>query len=238
MNVIALVSVGIDNEGVPYNKQSLNQISKLINELGFEVRVLTDTPDIFARIGCITYQYDKKIFNYFDKLFFSITLAKHLNEGIVYVDIDNLAYLTESDEFLNLQSTDSVLFVEHWPTYAKGYLESWKYLTDLKIGKWTDPLVEYLKIEGKDPSQLDTMFERLLYFPAGLDWDAVQYQLEKIKPVFDYMSLFARDLSNRTIYGHGEGLALSYALSECGIKKELIKDQNNNQSDIYKKQLI
>jgi hypothetical protein len=238
MNVIALVSVGVDNEGVPYNQQSLNQISKLINELGFEVRVLTDTPNVFSEIGCITYQYNNKIFNYFDKLFFSIKLAKDLNTDVLYIDIDNLWYLTETDEFLNLHSSDSVLFVEHWPTYVRGYLESWKYLTDLNIEKWTYPLVEYLKTEGKDPSQLDTIFERLLYFPAGLDWDCVEYQLEKIKPVFDYMSLFAKDLTNRTIYGHGEGLALSYALSECDIKKELIKDQNNTESDIYKKQLI
>ena len=223
MNTIAIISIGKDLDGNPYYNQCIDQIKTIIDKLNYDVRVLTDTPEVFQTIGCITYPYDKKIFSYFDKLFFSIKLAKELNKPITYVDSDNLWLLTETDAYYNLRNEKIVWFLDNWNTWMRGPLEPWKYLTDLNIEKWTEPLIEYLKIEGYDASKLETMFERLLYFPTDVDYDKLQYELEKIKPIFEYMSMYDRDLNNRLIYGHGEGLALSYALDVCGIKKEILK---------------
>jgi hypothetical protein len=221
MRTIALISVGVDDSGIPYHTQCLDNIKQLTNN--FDVRVLTDNLKVFEEIGCTTYLYDKKIFNYFDKFFFSFKLVKELQKDITYIDCDSLDNFLSNEKYQELESEDEVLYLTFWPTNINGEWKSWKFLPDMNIEKWVRPIIEFIELEGFDSSKIETMFEQLFYFPVGLDYDKIQYELEKIKPVFDYASLYDKNLYRRTIYGHGEGVALSYSLHVCGIKKREIE---------------
>jgi hypothetical protein len=223
MKTIALICVGSDDNGVPYHIQSIDNVQKLISDFNYDVRILTDTPKEFVNIDCIVYEYDKKIFNYFEKFFFSFRLIKELKKDITYVDCDSLDYFIKHEKYRILESRDEVLYLTYWPIKLNGKLRYWKRLDDLKIDKWVNPIIEFLELEKIEPSKIETMFEQIFYFPVSLDYNKIQYELEKIKPVFDYCSLYDKNLLNRTTYGHGEGVALSYALYVTNTKKRMIE---------------
>jgi hypothetical protein len=222
MKTIAMISVGVDDNGVPYHKHCIDNIKKIINDYNFDVRVLTDTPKEFENFGCTVYEYDKKIFSYFDKFFFCFKLIKELNKDILYIDCDYSHHLIEQEDYRNLSSVDEVLYTTFWPVKVNDEWKSWKYLTDMNIEKWVKPIIEFMDLEGVPYWDIETMFEQLFYFPVGLDYDKIQYELEKIKPVFEYASLYGKNLYRRTIYGHGEGVALSYSLHVTNTKKRAI----------------
>ena len=223
MKTVALICVGSDDNGVPYHTQCIDNIQKLISDFNYDVRILTDTPKEFVNIDCVVYEYDKKIFNYFEKFFFSFRLIQELNKDITYVDCDSLDNFIRNEKYRILESQDEVLYLTYWPTKLNDEWKSWKRLDDLKIDKWVNPIIEFLELEKIDPSKIETMFEQIFYFPVNLDYNKIQYELEKIKPVFDYCSLYDKNLYNRIIYGHGEGVALSYALYVTNTKKRAIE---------------
>jgi hypothetical protein len=223
MKVLALICVGVDDDGLSYASQCIDNVKRLVNEFNFDVRILTDTPQEFEGVGCTTYQYEKKIFSYFDKFFFSFKLIKELKTDVTYVDCDSLNVFLSDEKYRTLESFDEVLYLTFWPVNVNGEWKSWKYLPDINVDKWARPIIEFLTLEGTEPSKLETMFEQLFYFPVGLDYDKIQYELEKIKPVFEYASLYDKNLYRRTIYGHGEGAALSYALYVLNIKRRAIE---------------
>jgi len=227
MRTIALISVGVDDNGISYSTQCIDNVKRLVNEFGFDVRILTDTPKDFDDISCTIYEYDKKIFSYFDKFFFSFKLIKELNRCVTYIDSDSLTNFLNDEKYRTLESIDEILYLTFWPVNLNGEWRPWKYLTDINIDKWVRPIIEFLELEGIDPTKLETMFEQLFYFPVGLDYDNIQYELEKIKPIFEYASLYDKNLYRRTIYGHGEGVALSYALKVVGVKKREIEKPLN-----------
>lgn len=220
MKTVALISVGSDDSGVPYYAQCIDNIKLLSNN--FDIRILTDTPEKFKEINCTVYEYDKKIFNYFEKFFFSFRLIKELNKDVLYIDCDSISNFIDNEKYHNINSVDEVLYLTCWPVKINDNWKPWKYITDLRIEKWTNPIIEFLELEKINPSEIETMFEQMFYFPIGLDYDKIQYELEKIKPVFDYCSLYDKNLYNRIIYGHGEGVALSYALHITNTKKKTI----------------
>jgi hypothetical protein len=225
MKTVAIISVGNDYKGVPYYTQCVENVKQLIDVFGFDVRLLTDTPKEFEGLGCSIYKYDKKIFSYFDKFFFSFKLIKELNKSVTYIDCDCIDYLLKIEKFRNLESQNKVLYLTYWSVKNSKEWVTYQFLKDFKFDIWSHPLLEFFEMEKYDISKLETMHERLLYFPVGLDYDNVQYELEKIKPVFEYMSLYSINLNNRLIFGHGEGLALSYALDVNNIGKEKLEDQ-------------
>ena len=223
MRTIAIISVGVDDNGISYGSQCIENIERLVNEFNFDVRILTDTPSLFNDLNCTVYEYDKKIFSYFEKYFFSFKLIKELNKSVTYIDCDSIDALIKNEKYRTLESEDEVLFLTFWPVKINDEWKSWKYLPDMNIDKWVRPIIEFIELEGSDPSKIETMFEQLYYFPIGLDYDKIQYELEKIKPVFEYASLYSKNLYRRTVYGHGEGLALSYSLYVNNVKKREIE---------------
>jgi hypothetical protein len=220
MKTIAIISVGKDGNGNPYHTLCIEDIKKLIKD--YDIRVLTDEPSAFNNIGCTIYEYDKKIFTYFDKFFFSFRLIKELKKDILYIDCDHLCDIVTNEKYRTLESNNQILYLTFWPVNINGEWRAWKYLPDMNIEKWVRPIIEFIELEGSDSSKIETMFEQLYYFPVNLDYDKIQYELEKIKPVFEYASLYSKNLYRRTIYGHGEGLALSYVLHILNIEKKAI----------------
>lgn len=225
METVAIISVGNDNKGVPYHTQCVDNVKQLINKFNCDVRILTDTPKVFNNIGATVYPYDKKIFSYFDKFFFSFKLIKELNKGVIYVDCDCVDYLLKIEKFRNLLVDDKILYLTYWSVKIGNDWISYQHLKNFKFDKWAHPIIEFFETEKFEFSKLETMHERLFYFPVGLGYGNIQYELEKIKPVFEYASLYGKNLNKRLILGHGEGLALSYALDVNNIKKERIEDQ-------------
>jgi hypothetical protein len=225
MKTIALISVGSDYNGVPYYIHCVDKIKQLILEFNFDVRVLTDTPNEFENIGCTIYPYHNKIFNYFDKFFFSFSLIKELNRSVTYIDCDYIDYLLKIEKYRNLFSEEKVLYLTYWSVKISKEWISYQYFKDFVNDKWSTPIVEFLEYEKYDFLNLETIHERLFYFPFGLDYEKIQYTLEKIKPIFDYTSIYNKKASKDLLYGHGEGLALSYSLDVNNIKKERIENQ-------------
>jgi hypothetical protein len=64
------------------------------------------------------------------------------------------------------------------------------------------------------------MIEYLLYFPYVTNIGDSLYDLERIKPVFEYQSIL-----NKTYYypniGNGEGVALAYSLYKNNVQIDL-----------------
>ena len=76
-NIKSGANIGDIAFGAPEN------IKKIINDYNFDVRILTDTPKEFENIGCTVYEYDKKIFSYFDKFFFWTRLLHFIKNAAI-----------------------------------------------------------------------------------------------------------------------------------------------------------
>jgi len=196
--ILAIVVVG--KKYIPKVKPYL---SKYI-ENGWDIRILTDEPHSFPNIK--TYKYSNKIFSFIDKLLFPLRLVEELNESVLYIDADWFEYV--SDELiLNFKPTNEVLYYGSWPDY--------KYISGDLI-EYFEPLLEFFKENGFDYSELPLMIEYIHYFPYLDNISDIIYDLERIKPIFEYQSII-----NKTSYypniGNGEGAALSYILHKNNV---------------------
>jgi hypothetical protein len=64
------------------------------------------------------------------------------------------------------------------------------------------------------------MIEYLIYFPYTTNISDILYDLERVKPIFEYQSIL-----NKTYYypgiGNGEGVALAYTLHKNNVPIDL-----------------
>jgi hypothetical protein len=199
--ILAIVAVGkqyIDNAKLHLPKYIQN---------GWDVRVLTDEPQSFPDLK--TYKYSNKVFSYIDKLLFPLRLVEELKQSVLYVDADWIDFI--SDELiLNFKSTKKVLYFDNWPdgeNFSYNHIE------------YFEPLITYFTKKKFDYNNLPTMLEYLYYFPYISNIADVIYDLERIKPIFDYQSIITKTYFYPRI-GNGEGVALSYALYKNNVSTE------------------
>jgi hypothetical protein len=83
----------------------------------------------------------------------------------------------------------------------------------------------YFKKINFDYNELTTIRECYMYFPYDDNTTRIIYEMEKIKPIFDYMSVVEQ--SGFSCYGSSEGIALSYIFNLLGITPKLFNKTLN-----------
>lgn len=212
--IISLVAVGDF-----YTEEIMPHYEKF-KVKGLDVNVLTDKPELFNNGD--TTQYTKSVFNYFDKIFHSLYLIEKYNKSVIYLDgssnIDMNNLTTHQ-----ISSYGDFTYFENWPA---GNFFNYK---DEKCFRFLLEYFEYRNIKLKD---YPTISEKIMIFNKSLNHKLVKHELEKIQPVFDYISLM-NDMTyiKPFVLGGAEGLALSIILTNNNIPFSKVKlDENNKMS--------
>jgi hypothetical protein len=103
---VALVAVGDKyvQEIIPYYNR--------LKQWGYDVEILTNQPIHFDK-GDVTL-YTKKIFNYFDKLYFALNVVKQSQQTVIYVDGSNSINKEQISQYTSGLVTD-FSYIEGWP---------------------------------------------------------------------------------------------------------------------------
>jgi len=204
--ILAIVAVG-----KKYIFKANQHIPKY-TQCGWDVRILTDEPESFPNLK--TYDYTNKIFSYIDKLLFPLRLVEKLKQPVLYVDADCFDFI--SNELIqNFKPTNKVLYYGNWP--------EGQYLSDTDL-EYFKPLISYFREIEFDYTQLQLIIEYLHYFPYFNNITNVIYDLERIKPIFEYQSIIKKTYYYPGI-GNGEGVALSYVLQKNCIPIDLFQSK-------------
>jgi hypothetical protein len=218
--ILALVLVGETYTNNP--EETIKQINRFQSK-GWDVYVLTDKPELFPNVK--TEFYQNKIFSYFDKLLFSLRMVEKTNQGVLYIDHDFGENLTDYF-FQNFKHPKDYIFYETWQKWDG---ENSRYIPWDKFDDYFDsyyvPIYLYFNKIGFNYSELTTIRECLMYFPSDEHISKIIYEMEKIKPIFDYMSIVGK--SEFSCYGSSEGVALSYVLNSLGITPQIFKKSFN-----------
>lgn len=202
--ILAIVAVGKE-----YADHAIEVIERF-KSTRWEIHVLTDDERIFNYDAyCSVQFYRGKIFSYFDKMLFVLRCVEESNWGVLYVDVDRVKEY--SINFMDLLSeTKEVTVLNYW------HGENRKFKGNYDGGIHFVPLINYCEQNGID-YDVDTISEEIFYVPKLSNIDNVIYDVEKLRPVFEYQSLIS--ISTNKYYpnvGNAEGLALSIALKKNG----------------------
>jgi hypothetical protein len=207
MNKLALVAVG---------EKYIEPASKVINDFfdKWDIHVLTDNPTKLP-FKCHTKLQENKIFSYFEKMLFVLRLVEKHKSGVLYVDVDRVDEFGE--ELMNeIVLNESVTIKNYW----HGNNKNFKGFYDSSIH--FKPLIEYCKSNDID-YDVDTFSEEIFYVPYLKNISEIIYDVEKLRPIFEYQSLIS--LETNQYYpniGNAEGLALSMSLKKNGEKLKKI----------------
>lgn len=195
--LIALVAVG------DISVQSVKEYYLSLKQLGFEVRVLTNQPHHFNQTDVKL--YTKKVFNYFDKIFFCLNLISEFNKNVLYFDDD-----------YRLSKDDIVSYIEKSIRYPFTYLSNWPEgdFYSYKERNCFRYLLEYLEYKKIPLNDFETIWENVSFYNRTFDHNLIEKELEIIKPVFDYISLMNDETYTKPfVIGGAEGLALSIVMN-------------------------
>jgi len=195
--IIALVAVG------DKSVQSVREYYVKLKKMGFEVRILTDKPHYFNEKDVRL--YTKKIFNYFDKLFFCLNLVSELDKNVLYFDDD-----------YQLSENDIISYIENSISYPFTYLSNWPdgNFYNYKERKCFRYLLEYLEYKKIPLKDFETIWENVSFYNRKANHSLIEKELEIIKPVFDFISLMNDETYTKPFVISGaEGLALSIVMN-------------------------
>jgi hypothetical protein len=217
--ILSIICAGDNYKDEP--SKIINQLKRFDNK-NWDVKILTDNFGAFS-FGEI-YNYQNKIFSYIDKLLFPLRLMEKYKTDVVYCDHDWLKYLT--DDFIdNFNGHDNFLYPEGWKFWNGYSWEQWEYLTDYNE-EYFNPIIKYWEKNNYNYSKFKTVRECFLYFPYTNEISNIIYEIEKIKPIFEYMSIVGNN--GYSAYGSSEGVALSYVLEKFNLKLELLSTDYYN----------
>lgn len=179
------------------------------------IHVLTDHPEKIHG-NCEIEFHQHKVFSYFYKLLFVLRLVEKYKQSVTYVDADRLDMF--SNNFLKEFSVGgNFKILNYWP-------EGKDFKTNYSHGQHFKPFIEYCNENHLD-YDIDTFSEEVFYVPYLEDIYDIIYNIEKIKPIFEYQSIMS--IETNPYYpniGNAEGLALSFVLKMKNI--EIIKHGN------------
>jgi hypothetical protein len=199
--ILSIVAIGDK-----YIESCLPYLDRFKNN-GYQIKILTDRPEKF--IGYDTELYENKIFSYFDKLIFSFRLIEKYKTDVLYIDADWLKNV--NDNFLKeFSGEDVVLYYDTW----KNYYHPKKWYDDFY---WRD-LFLYFHLNEINYKEFELPIEWIFYFPNINNISEVLLDIEKIKPVFDWIGTISPSKYNGNGIGSGEGIGLSYVLNKNNIK--------------------
>jgi hypothetical protein len=141
-------------------------------------------------------------------------LVEELKQPVFYIDADWFQYV--SDELIsNFEPMNEVLYFGGWPDH--------KYISDNLI-EYFEPLLDFFKKCDFDYKELPLMIEYIYYFPYLDKISDIIYDLERIKPIFEYQSILKKTYYYPSV-GNGEGVALSYILHKNDIPIDLFQSK-------------
>ena len=199
--IIALVAVG------DKSVQSVIEYYVKLKKMGFEVKILTDQPHHFNEKDVRL--YTKKIFNYFDKIFFCLNLVSEFDKNVLYFDDD-----------YRLSESDIISYIENSTNYPFTYLSNWPdgKFYNYKERKCFRYLLEYLEYKKIPLDNFETIWENVSFYNRKVNHKLIEKELEIIKPVFDFTSLMNDETYTKPFVISGaEGLALSIVMSVNNI---------------------
>lgn len=203
--IVVLVAVGDTyvNEILEYYKELKSNQST--------IKILTDQPEHFDSDDVIS--YEKPIFNYFDKIFFSLKMVETYGKSVIYID-GSTPILKDSFDRLMEQLTSDFLYVNNWP---KGDFFEYKDESCFRF------LLEYMEYKNIPLKNYPTITEQIMVFNKSINYQLLKKELQIIQPVFDYISLM-NDMtySKPFVLGGAEGLALSIIMNNNDITHKKI----------------
>lgn len=203
--VIVAVGKKYIDEAIPY-------VERFTKE-GWEIDILTDDIERF-KSGNL-YEYVNKIFLFGEKILFPLRMCEKYKEDILVSDIDFLKNL--DDAFINgIKNNGNVLYVDNWEKWDGNNWNKWVMVKEMDH-PYFNPLFDYLGNEN-----IETMVEWCLFIPYSEKITNVIYDVEKFKPILEYMSVVGEH--KYEALGGGEGLSLSYALKKNNIGIQKFKD--------------
>lgn len=203
--IVVLVAVG---------NTHVNEILEYYRELKSNqtiIKILTDQPSNFDLNDVILYQ--KSVFNYFDKIFFSLKIVEECQKSVIYVD-GSTPISKDSFDRLMEQLTTNFLYVNNWP---KGDFFEYKDEICFRF------LLEYMNYRNIPLKNYPTISEQIMVFNKTINHQLIKKELEIIQPVFDYISVM-NDMtySKPFVLGGAEGLALSIIMNNKDITHKKI----------------
>jgi hypothetical protein len=203
--IVVLVAVG---------NTHVNEILEYYRELKSNqtiIKILTDQPSNFDLNDVILYQ--KSVFNYFDKIFFSLKIVEECQKSVIYVD-GSTPISKDSFDRLMEQLTTNFLYVNNWP---KGDFFEYKDEICFRF------LLEYMNYRNISLKNYPTISEQIMVFNKTINYQLIKKELEIIQPVFDYISVM-NDMtySKPFVLGGAEGLALSIIMNNNDITHKKI----------------
>jgi len=198
--IFSLVAVG------KFYVQEIESIYYSLKTKNYQVRILTDTPEVFDKNDVTIYH--KSNFNYFDKIYFSLDLIQRYQKSVIYFDG---SHHVDFEKLINRIAEKNVHFMyqENWPN------GSFFHYKDDKCFRFLLEYLDYRKIPILD---YQTISEKIMVFNKEINHELVKSELEKIQPVFDFISLM-NDMTYTKpfVIGGAEGLALSIILENNQI---------------------
>lgn len=196
---LALVAVG---------EKYIEPVNQVVNRFfdKWDIYVLTDNVGSVP-LKCHVKQHEDKIFSYFEKMLFVLRLVEKHKTGVLYVDVDRIDEFGE--DFMNqMIENNEVTIKNYWHGTNKDFKGNYDSSIHFK------PLIEYCQNNNID-YDVDTFSEEIFYVPYLNNISEIIYDVEKLRPVFEYQSLIS--LETNKYYpnvGNAEGLALSISLKK------------------------
>jgi len=162
----------------------------------WDVCVLTNRPEEFKHAFYVE-EYRDFIFSYVQKFTFALRACLKFQRGGFLLDADDLVQLTPNF-YNNFHYYVNFHTVEYW----------WTPRDQIKSSELGVNLQRYADEFGIDLLDIDPVCEQAFYIPYNNKLVDILYEVERIKPIIEYTSLF-NDHFN--YLGHGEGLAVALA---------------------------
>jgi hypothetical protein len=125
----------------------------------------------------------------------------------------------------NFNGHTKCLYPEGWKYWNGTDWENWTYLTDYNT-EYFNPIIKYWETNNYNYDKFKTIRECFFYFPYTDEISKIIYEIEKIKPIFEYMSIVGNN--GYSAYGSSEGIALSYVLEKFNLEFELLSTNYYN----------
>ncbi len=199
-DIIALVAVG------EFYIQEIKDYYWDLKKDGFTIKVLTDDSSHFD-VNDVTI-YKRPVFNYFDKLHFSLSLVEKYGKNVIYMD-GTSALPKHIVANISSRSDSDFIYTSNWP---KGNF----------YGYEDDPcfryLFEYFHYKNIPIIDYPTILEQVMVFKKTINYELINKELQIIQTVFDYISVMNNNTYIRPfVLGSAEGLALSIVLTNNNI---------------------
>jgi len=172
----------------------------------WDVCVLTNRPEEFKDAFYVE-EYKDFIFSYVQKFTFLLRTCLKFQRGGFLLDADDLVRLTP-DFYNTFHYYTDFHTVEYW----------WTPRDQIKNSELGVNLQRYADEFGIDLLNIDPVCEQAFYVPYSYKLVDILYEIERIKPIMEYTSLFN---DHYNYLGHGEGLAVALALKIHNTKIKL-----------------